>query len=206
MSLRCASKLFLLMTCIIGLQVHLCSADLAPMNVAEITDAADVILIGRVESTLHCPASSEDIPHMHRKVSISVEKYLKNPRNSEEITVIALGATLGNTTLWVEDSPEFEEDERVLLFLREDPTFIDENPEGYYQVVGVCHGKFTIEDGVASSETGLKIEDGTNVGGVKFRLTPESPYTKYWYLAVVAFIGLAAIIVYRTRLFNRLFA
>jgi hypothetical protein len=169
------------------------------MNVAEITDAADVILIGRVESTLHCPASPEDVPHMHRKVSISVEKYLKNHRNSEEITVIALGATLGNTTLWVEDSPEFEEGERVLFFLREDPTFIDENLEGYYQVVGVCHGKFTIEDGVASSVTGLKIEDGTNVGGIKFRLTPENPYTKYWYIAVVAFIGLAAIIVYNRK-------
>lgn len=205
MSLKLALKLFLLMTCIIGLQVHLCSADLAPMNVAEITDAADVILIGRVEFALHCPASSEDVPHLHRKVSISVEKYLKNPRNSEEITVIALGATLGNTTLWVEDSPEFEEDEMVLLFLREDPTFIDENPEGYYEVIGVCHGKFTIEDGVASSVTGLKIEDGTNVDGVKFRLTPESPYTKYWYLAVVAFICLAAIIVYNRKLLHNLF-
>ena len=44
-----------------------CSADLVPMTINEMAEKADTILIGKVESVLHCPATFEDIPHMHRK-------------------------------------------------------------------------------------------------------------------------------------------
>lgn len=130
---------------LLSCQMVPCSADIISLSVEEMTEAADVILMGTVEVVLHCAASPYTVPHMHREVTVSVERYLKNPLEAETVTVVALGATVGSTTLWVEDQPEFEESERVLLFLWDDPEFLDDSPQGYYQVVGICQGKFTVD-------------------------------------------------------------
>ena len=103
-------------------------------SLEEMTERADVILVGNVESITHHPADPNDVPKMHRKVQISVEYYLKNPLNSSEVIVLLLGGTVGNTTMYVTSQPEFNESDRVLLFLREDVWFLEENPHGYYNV------------------------------------------------------------------------
>jgi hypothetical protein len=139
------------------------------MSVEEMTEKADVILMGTVESTFHCPADLV-VPRMHRQVWVSVERYLKNPLNSTHVTVVLLGATIGNTTMWVEDQPEFNVSERVLLFLRDDPWFLEENPYGFYQIIGECQGKFSIEENTAIGEHGLVVRDGDEFNGVKFAL------------------------------------
>ena len=104
-----------------------CSAFIGLLSIEEMTEAADVILMGTVEEVLHVGT--------HREVTVLVERYLKNPLETETVTVVARGAIVGNTTMWVEDQPEFQESERVLLFLRDDPSFLDDNPQGYYKVV-----------------------------------------------------------------------
>lgn len=163
--------LFLLTICLIGYLNVGCSADLAYyMSIDEMTEKADVILVGKVESVSHYPADPNDVPRMHRRVLVSVERDLKNPVYSSNVTILVLGATIGNTTLWVEDQPEFNVSERVLLFLREDPWFLEENPNGYYQVLGECQGKFTVEGESAISELGLVVHDGDEFHGIKFAL------------------------------------
>jgi len=82
-----------------------CFGDVIPMSIKDMTREADVILVGRVESVTHHPATFEDIPKMHRKVKVTVERYLKNPQGSSEVVIIVLGATMGSTTLWWKTSP-----------------------------------------------------------------------------------------------------
>jgi hypothetical protein len=116
---------------------------------------------------------------MYRQVTVSVERYLKNPLETETVTVVARGATVGNTTLWVEEEPEFQESERVLLFLRDDPSFLFENPQGFYQVVGASQGKFTVGSDEAISDSGQVIEDGFRVGVVVALLSLGAIYLIY---------------------------
>ena len=130
------------------------------MSIEEMTEKADVILVGNVESIIHCPADSNDVPEMHRKVQISVEYYLKNPLNSSKVTLLLLGATVGNTSMVVVDGqPEFIESDRVLLFLREDIWFLEENPNGYYQLVSDLQGKIKIFADTDMSIFGFNVTD-----------------------------------------------
>ena len=186
---------------LLSCQMVPCSADIIPLSIEEMTEAADVILMGTVEEVLHCAASPYTVPHMHRQVTVSVERYLKNPLEAETVTVITLGATVGSTTLWVEDQPEFQESERVLLFLRDDPSFLDDNPHGFYQVVGMVQGKFTVDSNSAISDAGQVIEDGFRVGEIEFKLSARSIFGNLVFPGVVALLSLGALyLLYRSRL------
>ncbi len=169
-----------------------CSAFIGLLSIEEMTEAADVILMGTVEEVLHVGT--------HREVTVLVERYLKNPLETETVTVVARGAIVGNTTMWVEDQPEFQESERVLLFLRDDPSFLDDNPQGYYQVVGICQGKFIVGSDSAISDSGPVIEDGLRVGEIVFKLSARPAFRNLVFPGVVALLGLGVIyLFYRTR-------
>ena len=186
---------------LLSCQMVPCSADIIPLSIEEMTEAADVILMGTVEGLLHGAASPFTVPKMHRQVTVSVERYLKNPLEAETVTVITLGATVGSTTLWVEDQPEFQESERVLLFLQDDPEFLDDNPQGYYQVVNMVQGKFTVDSDSAISDYGQVIEDGFRVGEIEFKLSARSIFGNLVFPGVVALLSLGALyLLYRSRL------
>jgi hypothetical protein len=184
---------------LLSYQMAPCSADYVPLSLVEMMEEADVILIGSVDEVLHCEASFDDVPHMHRKVKVSVERYLTNPLEDETVTVVALGATVGNTTMWVEDEPEFQESERVLLFLRDDPSFLDDNPQGFYQVVGLCQGKFTIGSEGATNDAGQMIEDGFRVGELEFKLGASSPFRNLVIPVVVSLLSMGVIYMFYKR-------
>ncbi len=178
---------------LLSYQLVPCSADLVPLSIEEMTEEADVILIGTVEEVLHNEASPYTIPKMHRQVTVSVERYLKNKLETKTVTVVDLEmeALL---------APEYQESERVLLFLRDDPTFLDENPLGYYQVVGLSQGKFTIGSDSAIGDFGHVIEDGWRVGEIKFRLGERSMFDNLVFPVVVALLSIGVIyLFYRTR-------
>ena len=159
------------------------------------TEKADVILIGTVEEVLHSSA-----PKMYRQVTVSVERYLKNKLETKTVTVVARGVTIGNTTLWVEDQPEFQESERVLLFLLDDPTFLFENPQGFYEVVGLVQGKFTVGSDSAINDAGHVIESGLRVGEVKFKLGEKTLFVNLVFPLVVVLLSLGVIyLFYRAR-------
>ena len=169
-----------------------CSAFYVPLSIEEMTEKADVILIGTVEEVLHV--------RWHREVTVSVERYLKNPLKTETVFVVVRGATVGNTTMWYEEQPEFQESERVLLFLRDDPSFLFENPQGFYQVVNMDQGKFTVGSDDAINVLGEVIEDGLKVGEIKFKLGERSIFGNLVIPVVVALLSLGAVyLFYRTR-------
>lgn len=136
---------FLLILTLNGYMVCEVSASIAHvMSIEEMKEKADVILVGSVESIVHFPAHPDDVPKMHRKVTINVEYFLKNPLNCSEVTVLLLGATIGNTSMLVTDQPEFNVSDRVLLFLIDDVWFLEENPHGYFHLVSEIQGKIEI--------------------------------------------------------------
>jgi hypothetical protein len=143
-----ASAVMLTALCLIGSLTVGCSADwLYLYSIEEMTQLADVILVGRVESILHSPFL-KDVTYMHRQVLVSVERYLKHFMESRNVTVIVEGAIFGASSI----APEFEESERVLLFLKE-------GGDGFYEVLGDSQGKFTIVNDTAVSEQGRVIEN-----------------------------------------------
>jgi len=151
-----AFTLPLLLLTLSGYMVCWSSASIAHvMSIEEMKEKADVILVGGVESIIHCPTDPDDVPSMHRKVQISVERYLKNPLNSSGVTLLLLGATVGNTTMVVSDQPDFNVSDRVLLFLIDDVWFLEENPRGYFQLVNGNQGKIEIAADTALGEFGF---------------------------------------------------
>ena len=98
------------------------------------------------------------------------------------------------------DQPKFQESERVLLFLRDNPSFLDENPLGFYEVVGWVQGKFTIRSGDAISAAGHVIDDGLRVGEIKFNLRERSIFENLAFPVAVAFLGIGIVFLfYRSR-------
>jgi hypothetical protein len=155
--------------CLVGSLTVGCAADWTYLySVEEMTQRADVILIGRVESILHS-RFLKDVPYMHRRVLVSVERYLKHFMESSNVTVIVEGATFGDRGYGMSsDAPEFEEYERVLLFLKE-------GVDGFYEVLGDAQGKFTIVNDTAVSEVGRVIENvrGFTETDINYRMMVE---------------------------------
>jgi hypothetical protein len=185
---------------LLSYQVVPSSADLVPLRIEDMTEAADVILIGTVEEVLHFAASPYAIPHMHRQVTVSVERYLKNKLDTKTVTVVTRGATIGNTSYQLSDQPEFQESERVLLFLRDDSSFLGDNPLGFFEVVGWEQGKFVVGSDSAISDFGQVIEDGLKVGDIKFNLGERSIFDNLVFPAAIALLSLGVVyLFYRSR-------
>lgn len=113
-----------------------------PMSIEELTDRSSLIIKGTVASI--DAYKNEETGVINSKVSIIPEEVLKGqlPSNAQ-VVVIVWGGTVGDLTMYVPGAPEFNEGERVLLFLN------DFNGEKH--VVGLAQGKFSIvetEEGV----------------------------------------------------------
>lgn len=152
-----ASAVMFITFCLVGFMMVGCSAHFMYLySIEELTQRADVILVGKVESITHCWADFEsNISVAHRKVRVSVEHYLKNTLNLTEVTIVVPGASLGNSSVYIYTSPpqpEFNISERVLLFLVK-------RPSSFYRSLGLGQGKFTIKDDIAVNEFGQVIEN-----------------------------------------------
>jgi len=140
------------------------SASLPAFNHTELSDRSEMILIGTVKEILPSKWTSADgrRPNgidsfslensIYTDITINVEKYLKNPSSSQEITVRIDGGTVGNDTLEADYEPTFKPGEKVLLFLTEDVVVGTNNIEPkHLTVTGCMVGKYTLtEDGKAT--------------------------------------------------------
>ncbi len=178
---------------VLSYQVVPCSADVVvSLSIEGMTEEADVILLGTVVEILHNEASPYTIDKRHRQVTVSVEKYLKNPQDTKTVRIVDL-------EMWALVAPAFHESERVLLFLRDDPTFLDENPLGYYQLLGLADGKFTVSSDRAINGVGM-IEDGLKIGEIEFNLGERSIFENLVFPVVTALLSIGVIyLLYRTR-------
>jgi len=126
------SLAFLVLFALVGTAL----AEVEEMDLADLIGKASTILQGKVSKVE--PHWNEDQTVIYTSVTVSVGGYLKGGTAAREITIEIPGGTVGEIGLWVSDTPTFEEDQEVILFLREE----------YFQVVGWFQGKYTIVDDV----------------------------------------------------------
>lgn len=107
------------------------SASLPLLGSEELSNYSDTIVIGTVKEINPSKWNSingkrpdgidsfslENL--IYTDITISVEKYLKNPSSAKEITVRLDGGTVGNDTLETDYEPTFKPGEKVLLFFDE---------------------------------------------------------------------------------------
>jgi hypothetical protein len=148
------------------LAVFLCSATVPCQGVLMETDVsdlyrhADVVLIGDV---LNITTHRGGTGIIYRKVVVGVERYNKNSLELSHVDVQVLGGVIDGNGWSVEDQPEFEVGETVLIFLAYHEKHPDFPAEGYH-VVGGPKGKFTVADGVATTQAGDKLELTDSLG------------------------------------------
>lgn len=111
----------------------------------EMVKQSDLIVIGTVSDLKAAKAPSvlqEGEEDIVTNINISVEKYLSNPNNLSlsELVVQIVGGTINKETMVVEDSPSFDEGQRVVVFLQKK----DDNT---FTVYGWSQGKYTISNG-----------------------------------------------------------
>lgn len=135
------------------------SASLVPLNDTELSNDSDTIVIGTVKEIIPPKWNSGDGKRpvntdqfslqsfIYTDITISVDKYLKNPSSSKEVTVRVDGGTVGNDTFEADYEPTFQPGEKVLLYLMKDATIRtrDIKPE-HFKVTGYIQGKFTLTD------------------------------------------------------------
>lgn len=124
-------------------------AMLAAVSLEELVKGADSIVIGKVKKVECKEVSKEERgkivllnTYVTTYVTFEVERYLKNNLGQREITIRYYGGeTLSGGFLWVEDQPEFEENEKALVFIKKPIPFTN-----FYEVYDLFLGKFTIKD------------------------------------------------------------
>jgi hypothetical protein len=110
----------------------------------EIITQSDGVIVGTVQKTevVKVPstvqAGQNDIV---TKATILVDKYLFNPKNltSNEIVIQAVGGTIGGQTMISDDSPSFENGQRIVAFLRQ-------SGNGDLSIFGGRQGEYTINE------------------------------------------------------------
>ncbi len=111
--------IFILTFCLLTLLLWASSAHalMLKMSLEELTEGADTIVMGTVEST--SSHWNDDRTSIYTVVEVSVEEGLKNEVGRKEITVIVPGGEAEGIIQMVSDMPNFIVGERVMLFLNE---------------------------------------------------------------------------------------
>jgi len=109
-------------------------------SLGQLTDESTLIVKGKVITKESYWNEAHN--RIWTTLKIQVSEYIKGT-GSSVITFRVPGGTVGDTTLYVSDAPQWKEGEEVLLFL---------NPGNYYPVVGWFQGKYRIEGNMAVNE------------------------------------------------------
>ncbi len=123
------------------------------LTVDDLVEKSDAAVLGKVVDIF--PARQVDEAPWETMiitdVVIEVERYLYGQPQSAYIAVMVRGGRVGGTAMWVEDEPEFNLGEEVVLFLSRAQSEITP-PDGfeaaeYYRVTGAMQGKLGCRDG-----------------------------------------------------------
>ena len=113
----------------------------SPPSLRELTRMADVIVIGEVVHTQSEWNASRTV--IWTRIQVGIEEGLKGSAKGERLNFSQMGGQIGDIAASVGGTPSFREGERVLLFLS---TRADKS----LGIVGIFHGKFTIEPSKSS--------------------------------------------------------
>lgn len=120
------------------------SALMKPMSIGELTGEADVIAIGDIKEVESRWGINNSIIYTYS--TMSVNRYIKGGRGEETLIIISDGGRVGSLFIWVDDTPTFLKDEKVLVFLK--------RAGKEYRVVGLAQGKYTLKNGVLTAGSG----------------------------------------------------
>ena len=137
---------FVLLLFILFAATPVVSALMIKMSVEDLTKDTDVIIIGNikeVESRLNFWRTE-----VHTYSTVSVEKYIKGIGHGT-LTIITEGGNAGDSGVWVEDTPVFTENEKVLVFLKKAGC--------EFRVAGWAQGKYIIENEEVLDRSGEKV-------------------------------------------------
>ena len=107
------------------------------LSIKELTQKADLVIIGRVVSIKSQWSSDNTTIYTH--VGIQPTSFIKGIPSQKVIEVWVLGGTIGRRTLIALGAPRFIKNEEILVFLRLMPN----NPNAL-TVFGLSQGKFLI--------------------------------------------------------------
>ena len=137
---------FVLLLFILFAATPVVSALMAKMSVEDLTKEADVIVIGdikEVESRWNFWRTE-----VHTYSTVSVEKYIKGIGHGT-LTIITEGGNAADSGVWVEDTPVFTENEKVLVFLKK--------AGREFSVAGWAQGKYIVENEEVLDRSGEKV-------------------------------------------------
>ena len=104
----------------------------------------------------------------HTYSTVSAEKYIKGT-GSEKLTIITEGGTIGDSGVWVEDTPVFTINEKVLVFLKKAG---DE-----FSVAGWVQGKYIVENEELLDRSGEKVSLKDFLRRVEDAIPPQDEET-----------------------------
>ena len=105
------------------------------LTLEDLTLQADLIVLGRCEE-VH-GTWNEDRSMIFTYITLSSEKCLKSSLCPSQVKIRHLGGAVNDTNMKVVGVPSFQKGERVILFLKG-------SSEGYYRIIGLSQGKFSI--------------------------------------------------------------
>jgi hypothetical protein len=82
----------------------------------ELFASSDTVVVGKVLGIKSQLGTGEG-PSIFTVVTVQVEEYQKGGTNAKEIEFMIPGGTVGDVGMWVEDCPEFQIGEKLLLYL-----------------------------------------------------------------------------------------
>lgn len=158
--------LFALLLLILLTVTPVVSALMPKISVEDLTGEADVIIIGdikEVESRWNFWRTE-----VHTYSTVSVEKYIKGT-GSETLTIITEGGTVGDLVAWVEDTPIFTKNEKMLVFLKK--------AGREFSVVGLVQGEYILENEEVRDISGEKVSLKDFLRRVEDAIPPQDAAT-----------------------------
>lgn len=122
---------------LIGLLPQIGGALMVKLDLEDLTGNSDLVIRAEVEN-IRC-AWNEDQTEVISYATLSVKEPIKGLLKQEEIIVKYPGGRIGDIVTWVEDAPNFQEGEDVIVFLDK------ETEQGLRSVYGNFQGKYTIQ-------------------------------------------------------------
>jgi len=122
------------------------------LSLEQLVEQADVILTGTVTGIESKGDSLSK--NIYTNAMVSVDQVIKGQPGATDITIKVQGGAVDGLIKAVEDAPSFQQNERVLLFLKS-------NADNTMTVIGNLQGKGVIEEGkvrsVVASINGLSL-------------------------------------------------
>ena len=119
-------------------------AVMAEMSLEQLTEDADLIVVGKVGSVTSQIINEKIFSFATISVSSKIKGELK-PEQSK-VMVKFPGGKVGDIGMKVEDSPNYKKDEEVVVFLKSVPS------ESDYMTVGSSQGKLIVDEGIVLRE------------------------------------------------------